>query len=154
MAGQSTSLTGSDTIKINGRILNDFADGNVAHLTFTADLVTVKTGKNGNSIYAFNNTGRQCDVALRLLRGSADDKYLNEQLSLFKNDPAQFSLLSGEFDKRVGDGTGAVTVDSYTMSGGAFKKQVDVLEDADGATDQAVAIYALVFSNAPRSIGQ
>ena len=147
------SLTGSDTIKINGRILNDFADGDVAHLTFPNNLVEVKTGKNGNSIYAFNNTGRQCEVALRLVRGGSDDKYMNQQLSLFKNDPADFSLLTGEFDKRVGDGVGNITTDSYTLSGGAFRKQVEVKENADGDTEQAVAIYTLIFSNAPRSIG-
>jgi hypothetical protein len=149
----TTSLTGKDTIKVNGRILNDFADGDVAKITFPNNLVEVKTGKNGNSIYAYNYTGRQAELELRILRGSSDDKFLNNLLQLFNNDPAAFALLTGEFTKNVGDGVGGVTGITYILSGGAFRKQVDVGENADGGTDQAVAIYQMIFSNAPSAIG-
>lgn len=146
------SLTGKDVIKINGRILNDGADGDVAALTFPNDLMNVKTGKSGNSIYAFNYTGQQCEVSLRLIRGGQDDQYLNGLLALMKNNPAAFSLMQGEFDKNIGDGNGNITVDSYIMSGGVFKKNPEVKENADGETEQAVVIYMLLFSNAPRTI--
>jgi hypothetical protein len=149
----TTALTGKDTIQINGRILNDFADGDVAKLSFPNKLVEVKTGKNGNSIYAFNYTGRQAEMELRILRGSSDDKFLNNLLSLFTYDPSAFTLLTGTFSKNVGDGIGGYSVVTYIMSGGAFQKQVDVLENADGSTDQAVAVYSLIFSNAPSAIG-
>lgn len=148
-----TALTGSDTIKINGRILNDFADGDVAVLTFPNELLQVKTGKNGNSIYAFNYSGQQAEVTLRLIRGGSDDKFLNNLLALFKNDPASFSLMIGEFIKNVGDGAGNVTQDIYNMTGGAFKKNTDVKQNAEGDVEQAVAIYSLIFSNSPRTIG-
>lgn len=149
----TTSLTGKDTITINGRKLNDFADGNVAELTFPNDLATLKTGKNGNTIYGFNYSGRQCEVTLRLMRGSADDVFMNALLLTLKNNPPAFALMVGEFDKNVGDGTGQITVDAYILSGGTFKRETDVKENADGDTEQAVAIYHLIFSNAPRSIG-
>jgi hypothetical protein len=148
-----TALTGKDVIKINGRILNDFGDGDTALLEYPNDLTVVKTGKNGNSIYAFNYPGRQADVTLRLLRGSDDDKFLNNLLAVYKNDPSAFSLLSGEFTKNVGDGAGGMTADTTIMSGGAFKSSPAVKENVDGETDQALAIYKLVFSNAPRQIG-
>ena len=148
----TVSLTGRDTVKINGRVLNDFADGDNAHLTFPNDLVVIKTGKNGNSIYGFKNDGRQAELVLRVLRGSGDDKFLNNLLALMKNDPPAFVLMTGEFVKGVGDGAGNVTGDTYVMSGGVFKKQTEVIENADGNTDQAIAIYTLAFSNAPRSI--
>jgi hypothetical protein len=148
-----TSLTGKDTLKINGRILNDLADGDCAVLTFPNDLSSIKTGKSGNAIYAFNYSGNQCEVALRVLRGSSDDKYLNNLLSLLKNDPAAFSLMQGEFTKNIGDGAGGISQDTYIMSGGTFKKQTEVKENAEGDTEQAVAIYNLMFSNAPRAIG-
>lgn len=148
-----TSLTGKDTIKINNRILNDFADGDVATLTYPNELVKVKTGKNGNSIYAFDYSGQQCDLVLRVLRGGADDKFLNNLLSILKNDPAAFTLITGEFVKNIGDGAGGITLDTYIMSGGAFKKQVEVKENAEGDTEQAIAVYSLIFSNAPRTIG-
>lgn len=149
----TVSLTGKDVIKINGRLLNDLADGDCAALTFPNDIAVVKTGKNGNSIYAFKYDGNVCEVTLRVLRGSSDDKFLNNILALFKNDPAVFSLLQGEFSKQVGDGAGNLIADTYVLSGGIFKKQTEVKENAEGDTEQAVAIYTLTFSNAPRSIG-
>lgn len=149
----TTSLTGKDTIKINGRILNDFGDGDTAVLDYPNDLSAIKTGKSGNSIIAFNYSGLQCEVTLRLLRGTSDDKFMNNLLALYKNNPAIFSLMQGEFDKVVGDGQGNVSTDTYVMSGGVFKKNVAVKENADGDTEQAISVYALIFTNAPRSIG-
>jgi hypothetical protein len=148
-----TSLTGKDTITINSRILNDLADGDCAALTFPNDLTQLKTGKGGNTLYGFNYTGRQCQLVLRLVRGSSDDKFLNQLLSLFKNDPASFTLMVGTLIKNVGDGSGNITNDIYTLSGGAFKKETEVKENAEGEVEQSVSIYTLVFSNAPRSIG-
>lgn len=147
------ALTGKDTAKINGRILNDFSLGDVIALTFPNDLSVVKTGKNGNSVYAFNYTGNQCDVSLRLLRGSSDDKFMNNLLAILKNDPAAFTLMTAEITKNIGDGAGGITQDTYILSGGTFKKQTEVKENAEGDTEQAEAIYSLVFSNAPRTFG-
>ena len=147
------SLTGKDTISINGRVLNDLADGDVAVLDFPNELTHSKTGKNGNTIYGFDYTGRQCTLTLRVIRGSSDDKAINQLLSIYKNDPSIFILITGILVKNVGDGAGAITSDIYTLSGGVFKKETNVKENADGDTDQAVAIYTLLFSNAPRSIG-
>ncbi len=149
----TVSVTGRDTVTINGRILNDFADGNIAELTFPNDLVTLKTGKNGNTLYGFNYSGRQCEVTMRLLRGSSDDKFLNALLLTCNNSFATFALMTGEFTKNIGDGLGNIQTDTYVMSGGAFKRQTDVVENADGSTDQSIAIWHLIFSNAPRAIG-
>lgn len=148
-----TSLTGKDTIKINGRILAEFGDGDTCTITFPNDLVQIKTGKDGNSIYGFQNSGRQCEVTLRLLRAGADDRFMNNLLALFKNDPAGFVLLTGEFIKNVGDGQGSISQDIYILSGGAFKRNPDAKENADGDTEQAIVVYHLAFSNAPRAIG-
>jgi hypothetical protein len=81
---ESISLVGSDVLKLNGRIFNDFADGDVAKLTYPNDLANVKTGKNGNSIVSFKNDGRQADFEVRVLLGSSDDKFLNNLFALFK----------------------------------------------------------------------
>lgn len=149
----TVSMTGKDTITINGRILNDFADGNVAELTFPNDLVTLKTGKNGNTLYALNNSGRQVEVTLRLIRGSNDDQFLNALMLGAISDFANFTLLVGSFVKNIGDGLGNITADSYILSGGNFKRQTDVLENADGDINQSVSVWHLIFSNAPRAIG-
>ena len=146
------SLTGDDTIKINNQILADFADGDTAVLDFPNDLVNAKTGKDGNSIYAFNNTGRQCTFVLRLLRRGSDDIFLNNLFEQFKNNPAGFALLNGEFIKNVGDGQGNIQQDIYTLSGGIFKRGVNAKENAEGDTEQAIAVWNLLFTNAPRSM--
>lgn len=146
------SLTGSDTIDINNRIFADLADGNCIELTFPNDIANVKTGKNGNSIYGLNETGKQCEVKIRLIRGSADDKFMNGLLAQQQQNFAGFPLMIGNFIKNLGDGLGNVTSDQYIMSGGVFTKPVEAKTNVEGDTEQSVAIYTLKFSNAPRVI--
>ncbi len=147
------ALSGKDTTKINNRIMNDLVDGDCVFLSFPNDLFEVKSGKNGNSIYSYNWPGEQVEVTMRILKGSSDDKFLNELLSLMKNDPPSFVLLAGEFVKIIGDGSGLVTSETYILSGGVFKRNVDAKENAEGDTEQSVSVYNLVFSAAPRTIG-
>ncbi len=149
----TVAATGKDTVTINGRILNDFADGTVAEITFPNDLVNLKTGKNGNTIYGLNNTGRQCEMNLRLLRGSPDDKFMNALLLSQMGNFSGFALMTGSFVKNIGDGQGGIVLDSYILSGGTIKRPADVLENSDGDTNQSVAVWHLLFSNGPRAIG-
>lgn len=147
-----TSLTGKDTIIIAGRVLNDFADGDTCKLEYPNDLTVMKTGKNGNTIYAFNYSGLQVTVELRLLLGGSDDNFLNALMSNLIQNPPAFVLMTGEFIKNIGDGLGNITPVSYLLSGGSFKKQIPAMENADGDTNQAIAVYSLQFSNAPRAV--
>jgi hypothetical protein len=149
----TVSMTGSDTIKINNRILADLGDGDVAALTFPNDIAVVKTGKNGNSIYGLNESGRQCEIVLRVVRGSGDDKFLNNLLAQQNNDFAGFVLMIGELTKRVGDGTGNVQNDIYILSGGVFSKQTEAKSNVEGDTEQSLSVYHMKFANAPRVIG-
>jgi len=147
-----TSLTGSDTVVINDRNFADFAEGDVATLDFENNIAELKTGKNGNTIYAINETGRQCTVVLRVLRGSSDDKYLN---NLLEQQSANFSgtvLMFGEFVKRVGDGLGNVLQDTYILSGGILTTRVGAKSNVEGDTEQSVSVYNMKFSNAPRAL--
>jgi len=149
----SVTLTGKDTIVIDDRILQDFADGDTCNIEFPNDLVTEKAGKNGNMLYAYNAAGNIANVTLRVLRGSADDKYLQSRLQEYKNDPAAFVMVAGEFIKRLGDGSGNVTADTLTLPGGVFKKKPGTKENVAGDTEQAVTIYALVFADSDRAMG-
>lgn len=149
MAG-SVALSGSDTINIQNRVLADLADGNCVELTFPNDIASVKTGKNGNSIYGLNESGKQCEVKIRVLRGSADDKFLNNLLAQQQANFAGFTLLIGQFIKKVGDGLGNITSDTYIMSGGVFTKIPEGRTNVEGESEQSVSIYTLKFSNAPR----
>ena len=148
----SIALAGDDTIIINGRVILDLADGEVSNLTYPNDIANLKTGKGGNAIYALNATGRESALTLRIVRGSADDKYLNALLQLQQTDFAGFILLTGEVVKQLGDGTGIKSNDTYIMSGGIFQKQVEVKNNIEGDTEQAVAIYMMKFANAPRAL--
>jgi len=148
----SVALSGADTININGRVLVDFADGMVGDLTFPNDIANVKTGKNGNSLYGLNESGKQAELKLRLIRGSSDDKYLNGQMAQQQLNFAGTVLLVGQFIKKIGDGQGNITSDTYVTSGGVFTKQVEAKMNVEGDTEQSVAIYTIKFSNAPRSI--
>lgn len=148
----SVALTGNDTIIINNRVISDFADSDVGTISFPNEIATLKTGKNGNSIYALNATGKQADVDVRVIRASADDKFFNSLLSAQDSNFAGFILLTGEFVKKVGDGQGNISKDTYIMNGGIFIKRVDAKSNAEGDTEQSVSIYKLRFSNAPRVI--
>ena len=148
----SNSLTGKDTIIINDITLADFGDGDVVTLDFPNELVSLKTGKNGNSIYNFNETGKQVDVSLRVLRGSADDKTLNSLKVAMEQDFPSFTLLTGQFVKRIGDGAGNINREIYNLSGGVFSQSVNTKENVEGDTEASIAVYNLKFSNAPKSI--
>ena len=145
-------MTGSDTIMINNRILSDLADGEVVGLTFPNSIANVKTGKNGNAIYGLNESGKQCEVKMRIIRGSADDKFLNSLLVQQQANFAGFPLMIGQFIKKIGDGTGKIAGDTYIMAGGVFDKQVEAKSNVEGETEQSVSIYSIRFSNSPRII--
>lgn len=148
----TVALSGNDTIIVNNRIFADFADGNVAELTFPNDIANVKTGKNGNSIYGLNESGKQCELKLRVIRGSADDKYLNGLLTQQQANFAGTVLMIGEFIKKIGDGAGNVASDTYIMSGGIFTKIPEAKSNVEGESEQSVVTYSMKFSNAPRAI--
>ena len=135
---------------INNRILADFADGDCADLTFPNDIASVKTGKNGNSIYGLNESGKQAELKLRLIRGSADDKFMNNLLAQQQANFAGTNLMIGQFVKKMGDGQGNITSDTYITSGGVFAKQPEAKSNVEGNTDQSVVMYTVRFSNAPR----
>jgi hypothetical protein len=145
------SLTGNDSFVIAGRILTNFADADNGTVEFPNDIANVKTGKNGNAIFAENNMGRQCDTNLRLIRGSPDDLFLNDLLTQQLADFAAFEVLDGQFIKRVGDGNGNITNDTYLLGGGIFIKQVPGKSNAEGDTEQSLSMYHLKFANSGRA---
>lgn len=151
MAG--VAMSGTDTLTINNRVFTDFADGEVAHLTFSGDIAGLKVGKSQNAIYAFNATGKVGNFKIRVIRGAGDDKFLHNLISQQQANFPGFTLMIGEFVKRVGDGKGNVLNDTYQMSGGIFKKKPEVKSNVEGDTSQSVVEYEMEFSNAPRIVG-
>lgn len=149
----SVNITGSDTFILGGVVLSDFADGDTGKLTFPDKIVEATVGKNGNAIYAFNAKGLKCEVELRIMRGSPTDKLLNSLQKSFLNDPASYVVQTGEFIKRMGDGAGNVTNDSYVMNGGILPNIPEAKENVAGETEQAVTLWKMTFTNTDRSMG-
>ena len=147
------AITGDSVVKINGRLLSDFSVGEIAHVTYPNDSWNVKPGKNGNTIYAFKADGRISEFVMRLIIGSADDKFMNNLFSLAENNPAGVSLLQAEFTINTGNGAGGISPVTYILSGGVILKRPEALENTDGSEQQAEAVWTMRFGRAPRSIG-
>jgi len=145
-------MTGDDVVMINNRIISDLADGDAVDLTMPNDIAQVKTGKNGNSLFAFNAAGKQGELKMRVVRGSADDKFLNNLLAQQQNAFSSFALMIGQFVKKVGDGQGGTGSDTYITSGGVFQKIPAAKSNVEGDTNQSISEYLMKFSNVVRVI--
>jgi hypothetical protein len=146
------SLLGSDTIKIGDRILSDFGSGEVAKISYATELATVKTGKNGNTIFVKNASGFQASLEVRVIRGSADDKALQTFLTSYRSNPTAYSVQNAELSKKIGDGLGIVSSDTYVLTGGIPTKQVEVVVNTEGDSEQGISVYTWVFATSDRAI--
>lgn len=146
------TVTSDDTVTLNGHVFVDQASGDVSKITFPNALINMKTGKNGNTVYAQNAAGFNADLELRLLRGSADDQYMEGLILAPGVSFPQQQLFNGTFVKNLGDGNGNLLYDTYTLSGGVISKEIDGRENVDGDTEQAVAVYMIKFASAARVI--
>lgn len=145
----AVALSGNDTIIINNQVLTDLADGNCVEMTFPNDIANVKIGKNGNAIYGLNTTGQMSEVKIRILRGSGDDKFILNLLINQQNNFAGTVLAFGQFIKKIGDGQGNITSDTYVMAGGVFTKIPEAKTNVEGEPEQSVAVYTIKFANSP-----
>lgn len=148
----SYNLISDGTFTLFDRVFNDFADDDISSIAFPNDLVGMKTGKDGNTIFVKNETGRNATATIRLIRGSSDDRFLITKLAAMKADFASAELAYGEFVIRLGDGDGNVARDVYTMQAGLISKPVEGKENTSGDTTQGVSVYTIMFAEASRSI--
>jgi len=146
------NLVSDGTLTLFDRVMNDFADDDVSAITFPNELVTLKTGKNGNTIFSKNEPGRNAVATIRLIRGSSDDQFMQSKLALMKQDFVSAELAFGQFALRLGDGSGNVARDVYTLTAGVITRPVEGKENVSGDTSQGVSIYNVTFADADRSI--
>lgn len=146
------TLTGEDTIILNEAVLTDLADGDVGTLDFPNDIMAMSTGKNKNTIFAKDESGCNAELVIRVPRGSSDDKRLNGLFQAQENNFTGFVLLSGAVVKRLGDGAGNITYDTYPLEAGMFRRAVDVASNVNGDTNQGVSIYTIRFALATRAL--
>lgn len=154
MSGTGTvTITGNDTLTLNGNVFADQTFGDVSSISYPNELVKLKTGKNGNSIFALDAQGVNGNLVMRLARGSADDQFM---AALVPASPANFpasTLLSGTFVKMLGDGNGTVRTDTYTLAGGVISRVPDGKENVEGDVTQGEVVYNVKFANVKRTIG-
>lgn len=144
--------TGSDTIEIDGNLINDSANGKVIEVRFPNNISNTEVGKDGNSIITYISNGQLCEVTIRVLIGNKTDQYLTLRMDQWKNDPASFVGLTGKFVKRVGDGSGSTTKITYDLKKGVFMKNVETEEDVSGDMEQGVAVYQIRFTEGKKTI--
>ena len=145
------SLTGDDSIIINDIPLNDFADGDIGSLSLPNNIFDMQTGKNGNTIFALDESGNNATLTVRVLMSSNDDKRLNGMIPKSKGF-AQSVLATGSVVKQVGDGQGNVSYNTYLLAGGMVQTKPDVTSNVNGDAQQAVVEYIIVFAEANRAI--
>lgn len=147
------NMTGDDTFIINTKPIHpEFSDGDTVTIDFPNELCTLTTGKDSNTIYALNEQGSNFDVTFSVMRGGAVDKYLNGLLANQKKDFVAFPLMTGAFTKRLGDGFGKVSYDTYVLRGMAFTQNVNVKGNVTGDGEQGKAEYRLKGALAVRGI--
>lgn len=147
------ALTGNDNFILSNRVIRDFTDGSTVEVAYQNDRVGVSTGKNGTTVYADNRQGTNAVITLRILRGSADDRWLNGLSVMQEKDLPSFPVMNGSFTKRIGDGNGNVRFDNYVLLGGVFQRFPDAQENLQGETEQGTTVYQIFFAKAERAIG-
>lgn len=150
---QTYTIVNNDTLSLNGHVFNDLSTGDVTAITFPNQLMTRKTGKNGNTIIALKADGVNADLSLRVMRGSPDDVFMQGLINTSPTDFPSTVLLNGTFVKRLGDGQGNVESDTYVLQGGVISKIPDGKENVEGDTVQGETIYNVIFSSGRRSLG-
>lgn len=149
--GSSYALTGQDVIILNDIPLKDFADGDIGSLEISNDLFSMQTGKNGNTIFAYDESGRNATLTVRVLMSSSDDKRLNGLVPKTEGF-ASTVLMNGSVVKMVGDGAGNISYNTYLLQGGLISRNPNMTSNVNGETAQAVCEYTIQFANAERSI--
>lgn len=146
------TVTSNDTLTLNGHVFVDQAYGDVSRVSIPNELINMKTGKNGNTVIAGNASGFNGSLELRVLRGSADDQFMQALVINPNSDFPSTVLMNGTFVKILGDGLANLRHDVYTLNGGVISKLPDGKENVEGDTDQAVTTYMVKFANVGRAI--
>lgn len=145
------AYTGQDIIKFNDRILKDFANGDVAFISYPNDLHGMNNGKNGNSMAAHNEQGNIAELQLRVIKGSPDDKYLNSTVISWKSRSTSFKPASAELTKIISV-DGGVTNEVTTLGFVIPTRSVETKTNTDGDTEQVVSVYSFRAGTSQRAL--
>ena len=154
-------VTGNDIVQIglseaSRTTITSFADGDYARITFPNDIMNFTIGKNRNMLAAYNAMGTLAELELRLLRGSKEDKFLQDQFPNFSSDQLSFNFLFAKIIKNLGvsnEGASASTIEeTYTLSNGIISKAPEIVSNVSGSTDQGVVVWQIRFAEFTRTV--
>ena len=154
-------VTGNDIVQIGLSAsalttIISFADGDYARVTFPNDIMNFTIGKNRNMLAAYNAMGTLAELELRLLRGSKEDKFLQDQFPTFASDELSFSFIFAKVIKNLGvsnEGATASTIEeTYTLNNGIISKAPEIISNVSGSTDQGVVVWQVRFAEFTRTV--
>lgn len=145
------AYTSHDIIEIDGEIVTDLGDGDTATITYSNDLMGMKTGKNGNTVAAHNEMGREAELVIRVVKGGYDDKRFNSKVIKWKTRADDFSPFTGTFTKVIVTNTG-ITNEVTTLKFGIPVRVVETKENVEGDTEQCFSQYTIRFGDSNRAL--
>lgn len=145
------AYTGQDIIKYKDRILNDFANGDVAIITYPNELHGMANGKNGNAMAAHNEQGNQAELQLRVIKGSPDDKYLNSEVIAWKTHSPSFVPANAELTKVISVDNG-LTNEITSLGFLIPSANIETKTNTDGDTEQVVSVYRFRAGRSERAL--
>lgn len=145
------AYTGQDIIKYKDRILNDFANGDVAIITYPNELHGMANGKNGNAMAAHNEQGNQAELQLRVIKGSPDDKYLNSEVIAWKTHSPSFTPANAELTKVISVDNG-LTNEVTSLGFLIPSANIETKTNTDGDTEQVVSVYRFRAGRSERAL--
>lgn len=151
------SLVGGETLTIQpsggaARVIADFADASIVEVDFQSELINTTTGKNGNGIAVLDERGRNGAISFRIVKGSADDNYINGLFNAMKNNFVATKFLTISFSRSLIDGSGAVLTETYVFEGALFSQMPKAMANVHGDTEQAIAVWSAKAINSNRTI--
>ena len=154
-------VTGNDIVQIGLSAsglttITSFADGDYARVTFPNDIMNFTIGKNRNMIAAYNAMGTLAEMELRLLRGSKEDKFLQDRFPNFATERLNFNFIFAKIIKDLGvsnEGSEVARIEeTYTLNNGIISKAPEIVSNVSGSTDQGVVVWQIRFAEFTRTV--
>lgn len=145
------AYTSHDIIEVDGEIVTTLGDGDTATISYPNDVMGMKTGKNGNTVAAHNEMGREAELSIRVLKGGYDDKRFNSKLVKWTDRADDFEPMTGSFTKVIRTDTGIVN-EVTTLKFGIPVRRIETRENVEGDTEQCFSTYIIRFGDSKRAL--
>lgn len=145
------AYTSHDICEVDEEVVTTFGDGDTATITYPNDVMGMKTGKNGNTVAAHNEMGREAELVIRVLKGGYDDKRFNSKLVKWKSRAEDFEPMTATFTKVIHTDTGIVN-EVTTLKFGIPVRCVETRENVEGDTEQCFSNYTIRFGDSSRAL--